>query len=95
MNYFHRYIIGTGILNATLFNYNMINVDVIRNNKKTRLLPTERFIYSCLAFTYGFIKLPIYIDYAYVTLLRENPETYHFTPFPKKEIDHLSIMKHV
>lgn len=95
MNYFHRYIIGAGILNASLFNYNMINVDVIRNNEKTKLLPSERFIYSFFAFSYGFIKLPIYIDYVYVGLLRENPETYGFTPFPKKEIDYLNIFKHI
>lgn len=96
MNYFHRYIIGSGILNAVLFNYNMINVDVIRNNKKTKLLPSERLIYSLFAFTYGFIKLPIYIDYAYVgLLLKENPENYGFTPFSKKEIDYLNIFKHI
>ena len=95
MNYFHRYIIGSGILNTVLFNYNMINVDVIRNNKKTKLLPSERFIYSGCAFTYGFIKLPIYIDYAYTRLLKENPENYGFTPFPEKEIDYLNIFKYI
>lgn len=95
MNYFNKYLIGSGILNTALFNYNMINVDVIRNNKKTKLLPSERFMYSCFAFTYGFIKLPFYIDYAYARLLRENPENYGFISFPKKEIDYLNIMKHI
>jgi len=95
MNYFQKYLIGSGILNTALFNYNMINVDVIRNNKKTKLLPSERFMYSGLAFTYGFIKLPIYIDYAYVRLLRENPENYDYISFPKTEIDYLNIMKHI
>lgn len=96
MNYFHRYIIGSGLVNAALFNYNMIGVDVIRDNKKTKLLPSERLLYSCCAFSYGFIKLPIYIDYAYIgLLLKENPENYGFTPFPKKEIDHFNIFKHV
>lgn len=55
------------------------------------LLPSERFMYSGLAFTYGFIKLPIYIDYAYVRLLRENPENYDYISFPKTEIDYLII----
>ena len=95
MNYIHKYIICSGLLNVTLFNYNMINVNVIRDNKKTRLLPSERLIYSLFAFSYGFLKLPIYIDYAYLILLKENPENYDFIPFPKKEIDYLKICKHL
>ena len=95
MNYFHRYIIGSGLVNASLFNYNMIGVDVIRDNKKTTLLPSERLLYSCCAFSYGFIKLPIYIDYGYIRLVKGNPENYGFISFPKKEIDCLSIFKHI
>ena len=95
MNYIHTYIIGSGFLNAVLFNYNMIGVNVMRDNKKTKLLPSERLLYSCCAFSYGFIKLPIYIDYAYIRLLNGNPENYGFISFPKKEIEYLNIFKHI
>ena len=95
MNCINLYLIGTGLLNTALFNYNMIGVHVIRDNKKTRLLPSERLFYSFFAFSYGFLKLPIYIDYTYLKLLNENPENYKFIQFPKKEIDSSSIFKHL
>lgn len=78
---------GCGIINAAMFNYNMNGMDIIRNNKKTKLLWSERLTYSFLAFCVGIFKIPIYIDYIHIKLLNDIPENYGYISFPKKEID--------
>ncbi len=96
---FNKIFIGSGVvsgvINTIIFNYNINNVDIIRNEKKTKLLITERFIYSFLAFNVGWIKIPTYINYINVKMLKENPEDYDLIEFPKKEIDYLHILKHI
>lgn len=95
MKFFNTYIIGSGIINTLLFNYNINNVDIIRNDKKTKLLATERFQYSILALTVGWLKLPVFIDYINIKMLKENPKDYGFIEFPKKEIEYYSILKYI
>lgn len=94
-NLFTKYLIGSGLLNTLLFNYNIHNVDIIRNDKRTRLLARERFTYSLLAFTIGWLKLPVYIDYINVRMLKENPIDYDLIEFPKKEIEYDNIFRHL
>ena len=55
----------------------------------------ERLKYSLLAFTIGWLKLPVYIDYINVRMLKENPEDYDLIEFPKKEIEYYKIFKHI
>jgi hypothetical protein len=95
MNYFGKYLIISGMINTLLFNYNIHNVDIIRNKKRTKLLAMERLKYSLLAFTIGWLKLPVYIDYINVRMLKENPEDYDLIEFPKKEIEYYKIFKHI
>jgi len=92
---FSKYLIGSGIINIIIFNYNIHNVDIIRNNKKTKLLPSERLVYSLCAFTVGLIKIPIYIDCIYIKLIKGNPEDYNLIKFPNKEIDYEDIFKNL
>jgi hypothetical protein len=92
---FNTYIIGTGILNTLLFNYNIYNIDIIRNNKKTKLLIMERLQYSFIAMTIGWLKLPSYFNYINIKILNANPQDYGFIEFPKKEIKYDDIFKHL
>ena len=92
---FNTYIIGSGIINALIFNYNINNMDIIRNDKKTKLLITERFQYSFIAMTMGWLKLPTYINYINIKILNANPQDYGYIEFPKKEIQDYDIFKHL
>ena len=92
---FNTYIIGSGIINALIFNYNINNIDIIRNEKKTKLLMTERFQYSFIAMTMGWLKLPTYINYINIKMLNANPQDYGYFEFPKKEIQVYDIFKHL
>jgi hypothetical protein len=92
---FNKILIGSGVINTLLFNYNIHNVDIIRNDKKTKLLATERLKYSLLAFTIGWLKIPIFIDYINVKMLKENPKDYDLIEFPKKEIKYYEIFKYI
>jgi len=87
--------ISSGIINTAIFNYNMYNVDVIRNNKRTKFLIFERLTYSFYAFCFGIFNIPVYINYAHIRLLNENPENYGLKCFPKKEIDENKIREHI
>ena len=78
-----------------IFNYNINNVDIIRNDKRTKLLITERVIYSSIALSIGWLKLPKYISYIYIKMQNENPKDYGLIEFPKKEINDHDIFKHI
>jgi len=45
----NKLIVGSGFINAILFNYNINNVDIIRNNVITKLLISERLMFSFYA----------------------------------------------
>lgn len=95
MKFFNTYVIGSGVINTLLFNYNIHNVDIIRNDKKTKLLATERFQYSFIAMTVGWLRLPMFIDYINIKMLKGNLKDYGFIEFPKKEIKYDDIFKHL
>jgi len=90
-----KLLIGSGVINAIIFNYNINNIDVIRDNKKTKLLISERLMYTISAFFIGPFKFPLYIDYIYIKLLNQNPENYGIKLFPKKEINDFDIFRHL
>ena len=93
--YINAYLIGSGIINMTLFNYKMSNVNIIRNKKKTKLLICERIGYSIWAFSIGFIKLPSFINYIHIKLINDNPENYGYKVISNKEIEENSISLYV
>lgn len=94
-NLFNTYIIGSGVINTLLFNYNINNVDIIRNNKKTKLLITERITYSLVALSTGWLRLGRFIDYINIKVLKENLNDYDLVEFPKKEIKYNDILRHI
>jgi len=91
----NKLIVGSGFINAILFNYNINNVDIIRNNVITKLLISERLMFSFYAVLIGPFKLPLYIDYMYIKLLKENPENYGYRMFPEKKINYFDIIKNL
>lgn len=93
--YINAYLIGSGMINMTLFNYKISNVDIIRNKKKTKLLIGERIGYSIWAFSIGFIKLPSFINYIHIKLINDNPENYGYKVITNKEIEETSIFLYV
>lgn len=93
--YINTYLIGSGMINMTLFNYKMSNVDIIRNKKKTKLLICERIFYSFYAFSIGFIKLPSFINYIHIKLINDNPENYGYKIINNKEIEESSIFLYI
>jgi len=89
-------LIGSGFVNSMLFNYNIYNVDIIREkNIKTKLLITERLWYSAVAWAIGPLKIPIYLDYIHIKLLNENPENFGYKLFPKNKINDYDIIKNL
>jgi len=90
-----KLLISTGFINAIIFNYNIHNIDVIRDNIKTKILVSERLMYSISAFFIGPFKIPLYIDYIYIKLLNQNPENYGIKFFPKKEINDFDIFRNL
>lgn len=93
--YINAYLIGSGMINMTLFNYKMSNINIIRNKKKTKLLIGERIGYSIYAFLIGFIKLPSFINYMHIKLINDNPENYGYKVISNKEIEENSISLYV
>jgi hypothetical protein len=88
-----KYLIGTGLLNIIDFNYNTYNKKFIRNDKNTRLLLSDRLIYSIFAFGLGSLTIPFkilnYIDYSYIKYNNENPHDYGYDEI--KDIPYLYL----
>jgi hypothetical protein len=75
-----KYLINCGLLNIIDFNYNTYNKKFYRINNETKLLFSERLIYSIFAFGLGSLTIPLkilnYIDLNIIKYNNENPNDY-------------------
>ena len=87
--------IGSGVINTLLFNYNMNNTKIIREKKETNILISERFFMSLGSFCIGFIKIPKFIDFIHIKLMKENPKDYGCQLFTPNKIDYYDMFKYI